>query len=140
MFGLTEKPIEVIRLIQEVSSEECGAIAIFLGTVRNENDGKPVKGIVYEAYPSMAERRLKELGEEMRKRWGIQRAAIVHRIGRLNVGEVSVAIAVASPHRESAFSACRFAIEEIKNAVPIWKKEIYADETEEWLRGKKMRG
>lgn len=140
MFGLTEHPIDVIHLLQEVTSPESGAVVIFCGTVRNWSEGKFVKGIHYEAYPPMAEERIRAIGKEMQERWGIHTASIVHRIGQLAVGEVSVAIVVASPHRESAFSACRFAIEQIKTTVPIWKKEIYADETEAWVKGEKLRG
>ncbi|HID87231.1 MAG TPA: molybdenum cofactor biosynthesis protein MoaE [Anaerolineae bacterium] len=102
-----------------------GAIATFLGTVRDHSRGRRVLYLEYDAYPEMAERTLRQIGEEIRERWGLDRVAIVHRIGRLEIGEASVAIAVAAPHRAEAFEACRYAVDRLKEIVPIWKKEVW---------------
>ena len=108
-----------------VADPEAGAIVTFIGTTRNNNEGRKVIGLDYEAYPEMAEKELARLGEEAKKKWEICRIAIVHRIGPVQITEPSVIIAVSAAHREPAFAACRFAIEEIKRTVPIWKKEVY---------------
>ena len=104
-----------------------GAIATFIGTVRNHGRGREVTHLEYEAYAPAAELALEQIGEEIRERWGVDRVAIAHRVGSLGIGEASVVISVASAHREAAFDACRYAIERIKEIVPIWKKEHYAD-------------
>ncbi|HXG49836.1 MAG TPA: molybdenum cofactor biosynthesis protein MoaE [candidate division Zixibacteria bacterium] len=125
MFRITDKPIEIRELMEHVGDPEAGAIATFIGTARNHNEGRRVLALEYEAYPEMAEKELARLGDEARRKWPICRMAIVHRIGAVPIGEPSVIIAVSSAHRDAAFAACRFAIEEIKRAVPIWKKEVY---------------
>ncbi len=125
MFRVTEKSLDLHELIVFVSSPMAGAIATFLGTARNHNSGRRVISLEYEAYPEMAERELARVGEEARRRWDIERIAIVHRIGPVQISEVSVAIAVSAAHRHEAFEACRFAIEELKKTVPIWKKEVF---------------
>jgi molybdopterin synthase catalytic subunit len=125
MFRVTDKPIHLQELVDFVTHPEAGAIATFIGTTRNNNDGRKVIALDYEAYPEMAEKELVRLGEEAKRRWQICRMAIVHRIGPVQIAEPSVMIAVSAGHREAAFAACRFAIEEIKNTVPIWKKEVY---------------
>ncbi len=132
-FEVVEGPIDVGALIAEVAHPSCGAIATFLGTVRDHAEGRPVAGIEYHAYREMAVRKLAEIGEEIRREWGLDRVAIVHRVGRLAIGEISVAIAVAAPHRAEAFAACRHAIERIKVIVPIWKKEAWADGGSRWV-------
>jgi molybdopterin synthase catalytic subunit len=125
MFRVTNKPLVLQELIEFVTDPEAGAITTFIGTTRNNNDGRKVIALDYEAYPAMAEKELVRLGEEARKKWPICRMAIVHRIGPVQITEPSVMIAVSAGHREAAFAACRFAIEEIKRTVPIWKKEVY---------------
>jgi len=125
MFRVTEKSLNLHELIVFVSSPMAGAIATFIGTARNHNGGRRVISLEYEAYPEMAERELARVGEEARRRWDIERIAIVHRIGPVQISEVSVAIAVSAAHRHEAFEACRFAIEELKKTVPIWKKEVF---------------
>ena len=125
MFRLTDKSIDLQELLDFVSDPEAGAIATFIGTTRNNNEGRRVVALDYDAYPEMAEKELIRLGEEAKKKWPICRMAIVHRIGPVQIAEASVMIAVSSGHREAAFAACRFAIEEIKRTVPIWKKEVY---------------
>ena len=124
MFRVTDKPIDLHELVDCVTDPEAGAIATFIGTTRNNNQGRKVIALDYEAYPEMAEKELARLGEEAKRKWQICRIAIVHRIGPVQITEPSVIIAVSAAHREAAFAACRFAIEEIKKTVPIWKKEV----------------
>jgi molybdopterin synthase catalytic subunit len=125
MFRVVNKPVNLQELVDYVRDPAAGAIATFIGTTRNNNEGRKVIALDYEAYPEMAEKELARVGEEAKEKWQICRMAIVHRIGPVQITEPSVIIAVSSPHREAAFAACRFAIEEIKKAVPIWKKEVY---------------
>jgi molybdopterin synthase catalytic subunit len=125
MFRVTDKPINLQELVDCVTDPEAGAIATFVGTTRNNNEGRKVIALDYEAYPEMVEKELTRLGEEARRKWQICRMAIVHRVGPVQITEPSVMIAVSAAHREAAFAACRFAIEEIKKTVPIWKKEVY---------------
>jgi len=125
MFRVTDKPLVLQELIEFVTDPEAGAITTFIGTTRNNNDGRKVIALDYEAYAQMAEKELVRLGEEAKKKWPICRMAIVHRLGPVQITEPSVMIAVSAAHREAAFAACRFAIEEIKRTIPIWKKEVY---------------
>ena len=125
MFRITNQPIDLQELVRFVTDPEAGAIATFIGTTRNNNAGRNVIGLDYEAYPEMAEKELGRIGEDAKKQWQICRMAIIHRLGPVQITEASVMIAVSSAHREAAFAACRFAIEEIKKSVPIWKKEVF---------------
>ena len=125
MFRVTRQAIDLQELVRYVTDAAAGAIVTFIGTTRDHNEGRKVISLEYEAYPQMAEKELTRLGKEARKRWNIQRIAIVHRIGPVQITEPSVIIAVSAAHRNDAFEACRFAIEEIKRTVPIWKKEIF---------------
>jgi molybdopterin synthase catalytic subunit len=125
MFRVTDKPINLQELVDCVTDPEAGAIATFIGTTRDNNEGRKVIALDYEAYPEMAEKELIRLGEEAKRKWQICRMAIIHRVGPVQITEPSVMIAVSAAHREAAFAACRFAIEEIKKTVPIWKKEVY---------------
>jgi molybdopterin synthase catalytic subunit len=127
LFRVTTDVLDAREVEAVVAGPENGAIVTFTGTVRDHARGKGVTALDYEAYPPAAEKMLERIGDEIRERWGIERVAIVHRYGRLQVGEASVVIAVASPHRDEAFAACRHAIERIKEIVPIWKKEHYGD-------------
>src|SRR5688572_32760289 len=125
MFRVTDQPIDLSELVRYVTDPEAGAIATFIGTTRNNNEGRKVIALDYEAYPEMAEKELARIGADAAKRWPICRMAIVHRLGPVRIGEASVIIVVSSAHRDAAFAASRFAIEEIKKTVPIWKKEGY---------------
>lgn len=127
LFRVTTEVLDAREVEATVAGPESGAIVTFTGTVRDNARGKGVTALDYEAYPPAAEKMLERIGEEIRERWEIERVAIVHRYGLLRVGEASVVIAVASPHRDEAFAACRYAIERIKEIVPIWKKEHYSD-------------
>lgn len=126
-FQITDQPIDLQALSARVASPKAGAIATFAGTVRDNARGRGVHVLEYEAYPEAAEKALEQIGSEIRARWNVEGVAIVHRTGRLGIGEVSVGIAVSSAHRAEAFDACRHAIERIKEVVPIWKKEFYED-------------
>ena len=125
MFRVTKGPIDLQELVRFVTDPEAGAIATFIGTTRNNNDGRTVIALDYDGYVQMAEKELARIGEEAKKQWQICRIAIVHRLGPVQITEASVVIAVSSGHRDAAFAACRFAIEEIKRTVPIWKKEVF---------------
>ncbi len=130
---LTEDVIDLARLVASVSGPECGAVSVFVGTVRNENDGRTVTGIEYSAYREMAERELGRIVDEAVLGFGNVRVELRHRLGYLAVGEASVAIAVSHPHRTEALNGVRFVIEELKRRVPIWKREHYVDGTREWV-------
>jgi molybdopterin synthase catalytic subunit len=133
MIQLTHDPIDHFTLTERVRRADCGAVVTFLGTVRDLTDGKMTVALDYEAYPGMAEKKLAEIEAEARQRWPVGEIVLVHRLGHLDVGEVSVAVAVSCPHRGQAFEACRFAIDRLKEIVPIWKKENWADGTTEWV-------
>jgi molybdopterin synthase catalytic subunit len=123
-------PQEIIAL---VANESCGATSLFLGTVRDQNDGRAVTGIDYSAYELMAERETRRIVEEAATTFGVERTCVVHRIGKLGLGDVSVAIAVAHARRGPAMDATRYIIEELKKRVPVWKREHYADGTRDWV-------
>lgn len=133
MVQLTREPIDYPTLTETVRDPHCGAVAIFLGTVRDLTGEHQTVFLDYEAYGPMAEKKLAEIEAEVRRRWRVGNVAMVHRLGRLEVGEVSVAVAVSCPHRGEAFDACRFAIDTLKVLVPIWKKENAPDGTGEWV-------
>ncbi len=132
-FEITRSPISADEVMARVAAPSIGGIVLFVGVVRNENLGRKVLHLEYEAYPEMAEQILAQIGQEIREKWPqVEDVAIVHRIGKLEVGETSVVIAVAGAHREGLFDAARYAIDRIKEIAPIWKKEVWA-EGEEWL-------
>jgi MoaE-MoaD fusion protein len=132
LFEVTEFPLSLDVMAKTVAQSTSGAIASFLGVVRESSRGRRVDHLEYDAYPEMAVVKMRQIGEEIQARWPVDRVAIVHRVGRLTVGEASVAIAVASPHRQEALQACAYAIERLKEIVPIWKKEVWADGSE-WI-------
>lgn len=132
---ITQDPIDTGEVLGLVGAAEDGAVLLFLGVVRNHNEGRGVVGIRYEAYQAMAERVLAEIAREAAERLGTDRIAVVHRIGELSVGETSTAIAVSSPHRAEAFDAGRYIIEEIKVRLPVWKEERYGEGDSRWLDG-----
>jgi molybdopterin synthase catalytic subunit len=133
MIRLTREPIDSAALTEQVRSPHCGAVVTFLGTVRDLTGEKVTVALDYEAYPGMAEKKLTEIEADVRGRWPVGDMVMVHRLGRLDVGEVSVAVAVSCPHRADAFDACRHAIDRLKEVVPIWKKEQWADGSTEWV-------
>jgi molybdopterin synthase catalytic subunit len=128
LFRIVEAPIDVGALITGAFHPDCGAVATFVGTTRvDESAGASVEYLEYEAYRPMADRKLEEIGAEIRERWEGGHVSIVHRLGRVDPGEPSVAIVIASPRRGPAFEASRYAIERIKEIVPIWKREVWSD-------------
>ena len=133
MVRLTHDSIDFTALAQAVRSPHCGAVALFLGTVRDLTGDEVTEFLEYEAYPPMAEKKMAEIEVEVRSRWILGEVAMVHRLGRLGVGEISVAVAVSAPHRDAAFEACRFAIDTLKQVVPIWKKDLASVGTGEWI-------
>jgi molybdopterin synthase catalytic subunit len=133
MIAIQEEPIDHAAIIEHVRSNQGGAICTFLGTVREMTGERRTSSLDYEAFPEMALKKMAELEAEARARWPIIDAAIVHRVGHLALGEVSVLVAVCSPHRHQAFDAARWLIDTLKKVVPIWKRENWADGTTEWV-------
>jgi molybdopterin synthase catalytic subunit len=135
MFELTEDVLDPRPLIEKVQQSGSGALVLFLGVVRDEDQGRKVRYLEYDAYRSMAEKEMRRVGEEVVARWPSTRIAMRHRVGRLAVRETALIVAVSAPHRSEAFEACRHAIDRIKEIVPIWKKEVWED-GEAWLDGR----
>ncbi len=133
---ITTGPIDPAELLAQAGDPADGATVLFLGHVRESNEGRSVTGMRYDAYVEMAERVLAEIAAEAAARLGTDRLAVVHRVGELAVGEVSVAIVASSPHRVQAFDAARAVIETIKQRLPVWKQERYADSAPRWLPGR----
>lgn len=131
-YRLTEAPVDLQAVVDEVADDEAGAVASFVGTTRVHSRGRTVTHLEYEAYEGMAEQELARIGEELKRRYELCRVAITHRIGRVGIGETSVAIAVSAPHRAAALAACKDAIDTLKETVPLWKKEVY-EGGEEWI-------
>lgn len=131
-YWISETPITQAVVEEKVRGPGRGAIVSFLGVVRDFSRGKRIERLEYEAYPGMAEKKMAEIGETIAARWPGARVAIAHRVGRLEIGEMAVAIAVSAPHRAEAFEACRYAIDRLKQTVPIWKKEFTVD-GEHWV-------
>ncbi len=127
MIEITHEAIEMQLVINKVKKSAYGAVATFIGTVRDNSEGKQVLYLEYETYPDMAKKKLTEIAIEIQARWDSIDVAIVHRVGRLEIGETAVVIAIGSAHRLEAFQACQYAIDRIKEIVPIWKKEFYED-------------
>ena len=133
MVLLTQEPLDPEQAVRAVLTESDGAYVLFVGVVRNHARGRAVTGLEYDVYRPMAERQMARIVEAVRERWGLT-CAILHRFGYLSVGEASVVVCVGSPHRAEAFEACRWAIDTLKNEVPIWKKE-YASDGTYWIEG-----
>jgi len=133
MIEITTEPIDHAAAVERVRSTRAGAVCSFLGMVREMTGDRITTFLEYEAYPEMASKKLAELEDQARARWPIIELVIVHRLGHLDLGEVSVLVAVSCPHRDDAFEASRWLIDTLKAVVPIWKKERWADGTEEWV-------
>jgi molybdopterin converting factor subunit 1 len=127
LYLITADPIDVTSVLAAVGNSGAGGVALFVGTTRDENEGRRVVRLEYEAYEDMAISEMAAIGAEMRRRWPLLGVAMVHRIGVVPIAEASVAIAASTPHRDEAFAACRYGIDRLKALVPIWKKEYYAD-------------
>jgi molybdopterin synthase catalytic subunit len=133
MIRLTRTPIDYHVLTEQVRQNHCGAVVTFLGTVRDLTGDRTTLALEYDAYAGMAESKLAEIEADTRRRWQVGDIVLEHRLGHLQVGEISVAVAVSCPHRADAFAACRHAIDRLKELVPIWKKEHWADGTTDWV-------
>jgi len=134
LFEVTAKPLDPQRLVDHVRKDESGAVAVFVGVVRNNNLGRRVLYLEYDAYPEMATRVMRQIAEEAMERWPLTDVAMQHRTGRLEIGETALLIAVSSPHRREAFEACHHLIDRFKEVVPIWKKETW-EGGEVWIEG-----
>ena len=134
LIQLTREPLNRDTLIGAVSHPSAGGIVVFEGVVRDNARGKQIRYLEYDVYPEMAEQQIRTIIAEAERSWGVERVAVAHRFGRLEIGEASVIIAVAAPHRAEAFDACRYIIDTLKTTVPIWKKEV-ASNGEEWVEG-----
>jgi molybdopterin synthase catalytic subunit len=131
LFEVVTEALRVDEVVGRVADPAVGAVIAFVGTVRGMTDGRKVRYLEYEAYPEMAEETLRQIGDEIRERWKtIRKVAIVHRLGRLRIGDISVVIALSSAHRPEVFDAVRYAIDRLKEIVPIWKKEVWSDGAE----------
>ncbi|KPJ50976.1 MAG: hypothetical protein AMJ38_01155 [Dehalococcoidia bacterium DG_22] len=135
LIRITADPLDSQPLIEHVRRDESGAVALFLGVVRNNNLGRRVLRLEYDAYPQMAEKKLRQIAEEIMSHWPITDIAIAHRTGRLEIGETSLLVVVSAPHRRETFEACQHAVNRIKEIAPIWKKEVW-EGGETWLEGK----
>jgi molybdopterin synthase catalytic subunit len=134
LIRITQEPLDRDGLVAAVSHPGVGGIVVFEGVVRDTARGKQVRYLEYDVYPEMAIQQIRAIIVEAEKRWAVDRVAVAHRIGRLEIGEASVIIVVATPHRAEAFEACRYIIDTLKTTVPIWKKEV-ATNGEEWVEG-----
>jgi molybdopterin synthase catalytic subunit len=134
MFAVTHEPLDPTALVESVRQDESGAVALFYGVVRNENMGRNVQYLEYDVYPEMAVKKMREVADEVSAKYPITGIGVLHRVGRLEIGETSLLVAVSSAHRVAAFEACHFAVDRIKQIVPIWKKEVWED-GEEWIEG-----
>jgi molybdopterin synthase catalytic subunit len=132
---IVREPIDPRTVLERVGDAADGAVVFFLGVVRNHAEGRGVTGVLYDAYDEMAAEVLSAIVVEASERWGTDRIAAVHRVGALDVGEVSVAVAVSSAHRADAYEASRYVIEGIKQRLPVWKKERYVEGEEAWVKG-----
>jgi len=131
LFEITTEEVSADEVIARLADPGVGAVATFVGVVRGETDGREVEHLEYEAYPEMAEEALRQLGGEIQARWpAVRQVAIVHRVGRLEIGETAVVIALSAAHRPELFDALRYSIDRLKEFVPIWKKEVWADGSE----------
>jgi molybdopterin synthase catalytic subunit len=135
---LVRDPIDVPALIAGAARPDCGALAVFLGTSRDHHEGRRVERLAYEAYEPMAIVALAALEAEAARRFDVAECRIVHRLGEVPIAEASVAVVVAAAHRAPAFDACRWAVDELKTKVPIWKKELFVDGSEDWVPGARL--
>ena len=133
MVKFTYDVITAEPLIAQVSRNTSGAVAVFVGIAREFTEGRRVIHLEYEAYPEMALKKMEEIEAEVRKRWEVDDVAMVHRLGSLKIGEASIIIAVSAPHRQAALAACKYAIDKLKEVVPIWKKEVFEEGKSRWV-------
>jgi molybdopterin synthase catalytic subunit len=135
LIRITDGSISASDALDFVAGATAGGTCVFLGTVRDHSDAGAVTGLTYEAWDELAEKRLREIADELFEKWPVHRVALIHRTGSLSVGDVSVVVACSAPHRDDAFQACRLGIERLKEDVPIWKKEHLVDGESHWVMG-----
>jgi len=133
MIELTNDIIDYTAITESVRSDQAGAAILFIGTVREMTDGRQTVALDYEAYPEMAVAKMSELADEVKQKWPVIGVSIVHRLGHLELGDISVALAVSTPHRGQSFEAGKYLIDRLKEVVPVWKKENWADGSKEWV-------
>jgi molybdopterin synthase catalytic subunit len=135
VYTIQEEEIKPDALHEAVLADSDGAVTTFAGTVRDNTKGRGTSYLVYEAYKEMAEKKMREIGDEIKAKWEVDCVGVLHRVGRLEVGDISVLIAVSSPHRKASLEACHYAIDRLKETVPVWKKEVWTDGGEAWIEG-----
>ena len=134
LIQITREPLDRNALVAAITDPGVGGVVVFEGVVRDNARGKQIRYLEYDVYPEMAIQQIRAIITEAEKRWGVERVAVAHRVGRLEIGEASVIVVIATPHRAEAFDACRYIIDTLKTTVPIWKKEV-ATSGEEWVEG-----
>lgn len=134
MFEITREPLDPAPLVEAVRTDDSGAVVLFYGVVRNENMGRSVDYLEYDAYDAMALKKMREVADEVCTKFPVNGIGILHRVGRLEIGETSLLVAVSTGHRREGFEACLFAVDRIKQTVPVWKKEVWSDGSE-WIEG-----
>jgi molybdopterin synthase catalytic subunit len=135
LYRMQDEVIKADALHDVVLADFDGAVTSFAGTVRDNTKGRGTSYLVYDAYKEMAEKKMKEIGDEVKEKWEVDSVGMLHRVGKLEIGEISVLIAISSPHRRASLEACHYAIDRLKEAVPIWKKEVWSDGGEAWIEG-----
>lgn len=135
LYRVQDDVIKPDALHDVVLADSNGAVTTFAGTVRDNTKGRGTSYLVYDAYREMAEKKMQEIGDEVKEKWEVDSVAVLHRVGKLEIGEISVLIAISSPHRKASLEACHYAIDRLKETVPIWKKEVWTDGGEAWIEG-----
>jgi len=135
LYRVQDEVIKADALHDVVLADFDGAVTSFAGTVRDNTKGRGTSYLVYDAYKEMAEKKMKEIGDEVKEKWEVDSVGMLHRVGKLEIGEISVLIAISSPHRRASLEACHYAIDRLKETVPIWKKEVWSDGGEAWIEG-----
>ncbi|MGA1195070.1 MAG: molybdenum cofactor biosynthesis protein MoaE [Candidatus Latescibacterota bacterium] len=135
LYRVQDEVIKADALHNVVLADFDGAVTTFAGTVRDNTKGRGTSYLVYDAYNEMAEKKMKEIGDEVKEKWEVDSVGMLHRVGKLEIGEISVLIAISSPHRRASLEACHYAIDRLKETVPIWKKEVWSDGGEAWIEG-----
>ncbi len=135
LYRVQDEVIKADALHNVVLADFDGAVTSFAGTVRDNTKGRGTSYLVYDAYKEMAEKKMKEIGDEVKEKWEVDSVGMLHRVGKLEIGEISVLIAISSPHRRASLEACHYAIDRLKETVPIWKKEVWSDGGEAWIEG-----
>ncbi|CAI8003011.1 Molybdopterin synthase catalytic subunit [Geodia barretti] len=135
VYKIQDNEIKPDALYNAVLADSDGAVTTFAGVVRDNTKGRGTSYLVYDAYRDMAEKKMREIGDEVKDKWEVDCVGILHRVGRLKIGEISVLIAISSPHRKASLEACHYAIDQLKQTVPIWKKEVWTDGGEAWIEG-----